>query len=132
VKAELTGFKGRAEVGAHLRVNARHPDKVDLKLELGAVSETITVDATASQLLKTDRADVATTFEAGRSRSARARSQLHEVRPAHPRHPAANVAARASENTQASVQTMVNGQTSAARAWQPTEPTTRDVILGSP
>jgi len=46
VKAELTGFKG-AQV-AHVRVNVDTQTKVDLKLELGDVSETITVDATAS------------------------------------------------------------------------------------
>jgi hypothetical protein len=36
---------------------------VDAVLEPGAISDTVTVTATEGQLLKTDRADVATTFE---------------------------------------------------------------------
>ena len=36
---------------------------MDVRLDLGDISETVTVNAAEGQLLKTDRADVATVFE---------------------------------------------------------------------
>ena len=129
VKGELSGFKG-AQV-SQVRVNVDTQTKVNLQLELGEMSETVTVDATESQLLKTDRADVATTFEA---------KQLTEL-PVLDRNFTKFVLLTpgtqqqtwqhaASENPQASVQTMVNGQTFSGTGWQLDGTDNRDVILG--
>jgi len=59
VKVEMQGFK----VGEHpdVPVNADADSRLDLKLELGATTEAVEVTTEAPQL-KTDRADVATTF----------------------------------------------------------------------
>jgi hypothetical protein len=129
VKAELSGFKA-AQV-SHVRVNVDTQTKVDLKLETGDISETITVEGTASQLLKTDRADVATTFES---------KQITEL-PVLDRNftkfvlltPGTQMQTwqhAASENPQGSTQTMVNGQTFSGTGWQLDGTDNRDVILG--
>jgi hypothetical protein len=129
VKGELTGFKA-AQV-SHVRVNVDTQTKVDLSLELGEMTEVVVVDATASQLLKTDRADVATTFEA---------KQISEL-PVLDRNFTKFVLLTpgtqqqtwqhaASENPQASVQTMVNGQSFSGTGWQLDGTDNRDVILG--
>ena len=52
-----------------VRVSVDTQSKVDLSLELGDMSEAVTVRRAA--LLKTDRADVATTFEAEQITSCR-------------------------------------------------------------
>jgi hypothetical protein len=61
VKAELSGF--RPALVSAAKVNVDTQTKVDLKLEVGQMTEAVEVTATQGQLLKTDRADVATTFE---------------------------------------------------------------------
>jgi len=61
VKVEAQGF--RQKVISSVRVDVDTQTKVDAALEAGAVSDTVTVTAGEGQLLKTDRADVATTFE---------------------------------------------------------------------
>ena len=87
VKAELQGFKSAVVSSARVSVDTQ--TKVDLKLEVGGQSETITVSAAAGQLLKTDRADVAITFEQRQITELpiidRNFTKLH---PAHPGHPA--------------------------------------------
>src|SRR5262245_43877510 len=129
MKAELSGFK--AQVVSHVQVNVDTQTKVDFRLELGEMTDTITVDATASQLLKTDRADVATTFET---------KQITEL-PVLDRNFTKFVLLTpgtqqqswqhaASENPQGSTQTMVNGQTFAGTGWQLDGTDNRDVILG--
>jgi hypothetical protein len=60
VRVEMTGFK--AAMVPSVVVNVDTNTKVDLVLEVGQVSDTVTVTATEGQLLKTDRADVATVF----------------------------------------------------------------------
>src|SRR5688572_7240830 len=60
VKAELSGFRP-ATVTA-VRVSVDTQTGVDLGLEVGQMSEAVEVSAQGA-LLKTDRADVATTFE---------------------------------------------------------------------
>ena len=60
VKAELSGFKTAIVPRVTVSVDTQTP--VSFKLELGAVSEEVTVTGGAP-LLKTDRADVATTFD---------------------------------------------------------------------
>src|SRR5438309_3061844 len=61
VKAELAGFKSAVVSRAMVSVDTQ--TKVDLGLQLGDLSEAVTVTAAEGQLLKTDRADVAVTFE---------------------------------------------------------------------
>jgi hypothetical protein len=129
MKAELTGFK--AQMVSHVQVNVDTQTKVDFRLELGEMTDTITVDATASQLLKTDRADVATTFET---------KQITEL-PVLDRNftkfvlltPGTQMQTwqhAASENPQGSTQTMVNGQTFSGTGWNLDGTDNRDVILG--
>src|SRR2546426_438481 len=60
VRVEMPGFK--ASVIPSVVVNVDTNTKVDISLEIGQVSDTVTVTATEGQLLKTDRADVATSF----------------------------------------------------------------------
>src|SRR5713226_4178164 len=62
VKAELSGF--RPAVVSAAKVNVDTQTKIDLKLDVGQMTEAVEVTATQGQLLKTDRADVATVFEA--------------------------------------------------------------------
>ena len=129
VKAELTGFK--AAVVSAARVSVDTQTKVDFNLELGQISEAVTVTAAEGQLLKTDRADVATTFEA---------QQLTEL-PLLDRNFTKFVlltpgtqqqtwSHAASENPQGSTQTVVNGQTFSGTGYQLDGTDNRDPILG--
>jgi outer membrane receptor protein involved in Fe transport len=129
VKAELTGFKSK--VVSAVTVNVDTQTKVDVRLDLGDISETITVNAAEGQLLKTDRADVATTFET---------KQITEL-PVIDRNftkfllltPGTQEMTwnhAASENPQGSTQTIVNGQTFSGTGWQLDGTDNRDVILG--
>ena len=77
------------------RVSVDTQTKVDFGLELGQLTEAVTVTAAEGQLLKTDRADVATTFDARAGhRAADPGPQLHQAHPAHPGHPAAELEPR--------------------------------------
>ncbi len=129
VKAELTGFKSKVVSAVNVSVDTQ--TKVDVRLDLGDISETVTVNAAEGQLLKTDRADVATTFES---------KQLTEL-PVLDRNftkfllltPGTQQQTwqhAASENPQGSTQTMVNGQTFSGTGWQLDGTDNRDVILG--
>src|SRR5262245_56898213 len=60
VKAELTGFKTALVPKVRVSVDTQTP--VNFKLEIGAVTEEVTVSGGAP-LLKTDRADVSTRFD---------------------------------------------------------------------
>jgi outer membrane receptor protein involved in Fe transport len=62
VKVEMTGFKGFET--NHLQVLADTSPKVDATMQTGGASETVNVNADAIPQLKTDRADVATVFDA--------------------------------------------------------------------
>jgi hypothetical protein len=61
VKVEAQGFKATVLPVVVVSIDAQ--TKADAALEAGAVTDTITVTAGEGQLLKTDRADVATTFD---------------------------------------------------------------------
>jgi hypothetical protein len=61
VKVEMTGF-ATFETN-HLQVLADTSPKVDVSLQAGGASQTVTVNADAIPQLKTDRADVATVFD---------------------------------------------------------------------
>jgi outer membrane receptor protein involved in Fe transport len=129
VKAELSGF--RPAVISSVRVNVDSQSKVDLKLDVGQMTEAVEVMATEGQLLKTDRADVATMFES---------RQLTEL-PVIDRNftkfilltPGTQQQSwghAASENPQGSAQTQVNGQTFAGTGYQLDGTENRDPILG--
>ena len=129
VKAELTGFKVAVVPSVHVSVDSQ--TKVDFRMELGQMTEAVTVNATEGQLLKTDRADVATTFDG---------DQIAEL-PILDRNftklildtPGAqqqNWNHAASENPQGSAQIQVNGQSFAGTGYQLDGTDNRDPILG--
>jgi outer membrane receptor protein involved in Fe transport len=129
VKAELGGFK--SAVVPTVRVNVDAQTKVDFRLDIGQLTEAVTVNATEGQLLKTDRADVSTTIDT---------KQLTEM-PVLDRNftkiilltPGAQQQSwnhAASENPQGSLQTQVNGQTFAGTGYQLDGTENRDPILG--
>jgi hypothetical protein len=129
VKAELSGFK--TTVVSAVKVSVDTQTKVDLKLDLGELSETVSVNATEGQLLKTDRADVAVTFDA---------KQIEEL-PILDRNFTKFVLMTpgtqrlswnhaTSENPQGSIQTMVNGQHFSGTGFQLDGTENRDPILG--
>jgi len=128
VKAELQGFKAAVVPSVQVSVDTQTP--VDFKFELGAVTETVQVTG-GSPLLKTDRADVSTTFDT---------KQLTEA-PVIDRNftkfilmtPGAQQLGwqhAASENPQGSTQTMVNGQSFSGTGYQLDGTENRDPILG--
>jgi outer membrane receptor protein involved in Fe transport len=128
VKAELSGFKTAIVPRVTVSVDTQTP--VSFKLELGAVSEEVTVTGGAP-LLKTDRADVATTFDS---------RQLTEL-PVLDRNLTKFVLLTpgtqqlgwqhaASENPQGSVQIQVNGQHFSGTGYQLDGTENRDPILG--
>src|SRR5438552_7725529 len=129
VKAELSGFKPTAI--SSVKVNVDTQTKVDVKLDVGQMSEAVEVTATQGQLLKTDRADVATVFEA------REITDLPVIDRNFPKFilltPGTQQQAwghAASENPQGSAQTQVNGQTFAGTGYQLDGTENRDPILG--
>ena len=128
VKAELQGFK--SAVFPAIRVNVDTQTPLNIKLEAGAVSESVTV-AGFSPILKTDRADVATTFDA---------KQINDL-PVLDRNFTKFILLTpgtqqlgwqhaASENPQGSTQTMVNGQHFSGTGYQLDGTDNRDPILG--
>jgi len=128
VKAELQGFK--ATVFPTIRVSVDTQTPLNIKLEAGAVSESVTV-AGFSPILKTDRADVATTFDS---------RQISDL-PVLDRNFTKFILLTpgtqqlgwqhaASENPQGSTQTMVNGQHFSGTGYQLDGTENRDPILG--
>ncbi len=128
VKAELTGFK--TAVFSDIKVNVDTQTKLNIRVDLGSVSENVTV-AGFSPLLKTDRADVATTFES---------KQINDL-PILDRNFTKFILLTpgtqqlqwqhaASENPQGSTQTMVNGQHFSGTGYQLDGTENRDPILG--
>ena len=128
VKAELAGFKTAVVPRVTVSVDTQTP--VNFKLEVGAVSEEVTVSGGAP-LLKTDRADVATRFDA---------KELTEL-PVLDRNftkfilltPGAQRLGwqhAASENPQGSTQTQINGQHFSGTGYQLDGTENRDPILG--
>ena len=128
VKAELAGFKTAVVPRVTVSVDTQTP--VNFKLEVGAVTEEVTVSGGAP-LLKTDRADVATRFDA---------KELTEL-PVLDRNftkfilltPGAQQMGwqhAASENPQGSTQTQINGQHFSGTGYQLDGTENRDPILG--
>jgi Carboxypeptidase regulatory-like domain/TonB dependent receptor len=128
VKAELASFKTAVVPSVVVNVDTQTP--INFKLEVGELTETVTVTG-GSPLLKTDRADVATSFT---------QKQLTEL-PILDRNFTKFILLTpgtqqlqwqhaASENPQGSVQTMVNGQHFSGTGYQLDGTENRDPILG--
>jgi hypothetical protein len=129
VRAELSGFK--AKVVSKAVVNVDTQTKVDFGLEVGGLNEEVTVTSAEGQLLKTDRADVAVTFETKQVTELpildRNFTKLILLTPG-TQQQSWNHAA--SENPQGSTQTVVNGQTFSGTGYQLDGTDNRDPILG--
>jgi hypothetical protein len=129
VKAELSGFKSAIVSSARVSVDTQ--TKVDMKLELGDLTEAVTVTAAQGQLLKTDRADVAVTFETKQITELpiidRNFTRFVLLTPGTQR---LNWNHATSENPQGSLQTMVNGQHFSGTGFQLDGTENRDPILG--
>jgi Carboxypeptidase regulatory-like domain/TonB dependent receptor-like, beta-barrel len=128
VRAELQGFKQARVPRVNISVDTQTP--VDFTLGIGEISETVEVSGGAP-LLRTDRADVATSFDA---------RQLTDL-PVLDRNFTKFVLLTpgtqqlgwqhaASENPQGSTQTMVNGQHFSGTTYQLDGTENRDPILG--
>jgi len=128
VRVEKQGFK--AGVTNDVTVSVDTQTKINLALETGQVTEVVNIEAD-SQLLKTDRADVATTFSTRQVAELpildRNFTKLILLTPG-TQQQLWNHAA--SENPQGSTQTIVNGQTFSGTGYQLDGTDNRDVILG--
>src|SRR4051794_22317049 len=128
VKAELQGFK--SAVFTAIRVSLDTQTQLNVKLEPGAVSESVRVEA-STPVLKTDRADVATTFDAKQITDLpildRNLTKLVLLTPGTQQLMWQHAA---SENPQASTQTMVNGQHFSGTDYQLDGTDNRDPVLG--
>ena len=128
VKAELTGFKQVLIPSVVVSVDSQ--TRLDFRLEPGDVTETVTVTA-AGQLLKTDRADVATLLDTSALTDLpvldRNLTKFILLTPGTSQLPWQHAA---SENPQGSTQTMVNGQHFAGTGYQLDGTDNRDPILG--
>ncbi|MBA3601223.1 MAG: carboxypeptidase regulatory-like domain-containing protein, partial [Acidobacteria bacterium] len=128
VKVEKENFK--AGLINDVLVSLDTQTKNDVQLETGQISEIVTIEGD-SQLLKTDRADVATTFSAREVAELpildRNFTKLILLTPG-TQQQLWNHAA--SENPQGSTQTIVNGQTFSGTGYQLDGTDNRDAILG--
>lgn len=128
IKVEAQGFK--SSVIDSVVVNVDTATSADLALQAGAVSEEVTITAEAPQL-KTDRADVATTFETRQVTDLpildRNFTKFILLTPGTQQLQWQHAA---SENPQGSTQTMVNGQNFSGTGYQLDGTENRDPILG--
>jgi hypothetical protein len=129
VKIEGQGFKQK--LVSSVKVDVDTQTKVDAELEPGAVTDTVTVTASEGQLLKTDRADVATTFEQKQVTDLpildRNFTKFILLTPGTQQLQWQHAA---SENPQGSTQIMVNGQHFSGTGYQLDGTENRDPILG--
>jgi outer membrane receptor protein involved in Fe transport len=129
LKTELKGFKTHVVAPVVVGVDAQ--TRVDPVLQPGDVTDAITVTATSGQLLKTDRADVATSLEAQQVTDlpvlGRNFTRLVLLTPGAQEQPWQHASA---ENPQGSVQIMVNGQHFSGTGYQLDGTDNRDPILG--
>ncbi len=128
VKIEKQGYK--VGVTNNLGVSVDTQTKNDVSLEAGQVTEVVNIEAD-TQLLKTDRADVATTFSTRQVEELpildRNFTKLILLTPGTQQQLWGHAA---SENPQGSTQTIVNGQTFSGTGYQLDGTDNRDVILG--
>jgi outer membrane receptor protein involved in Fe transport len=129
VKIEFQGFKTKVVSSVAVSVDAQ--TKVDAILEPGAVTDTVTITAAEGQLLKTDRADVATTFDQRQVTDLpildRNFTKFILLTPGTQQLQWQHAA---SENPQGSTQIMVNGQHFSGTGYQLDGTENRDPILG--
>jgi outer membrane receptor protein involved in Fe transport len=129
VKISATNFK--ETLIPEVTVNVDTQTKADVTLQAGQIAETVTVSATEGQLLKTDRADVATTFGARQVTELpildRNFTKLILLTPGATQQQWQHAA---SENPQGSTQTLVNGQSFSGTGYQLDGTENRDPILG--
>jgi hypothetical protein len=129
VTVEKSGYK-KGEIPAVV-VNVDTQAKTDVVLEAGQVSETVTVLAAEGQLLKTDRADVSTTFETKQITDLpildRNFTKFILLTPGTTQNGWQHAA---SENPQGSTQITVNGQHFSGTGYQLDGTENRDPILG--
>lgn len=129
VKVEKAGFK--QGIVSPVRVNVDTSSETNVTLETGQVTESVTVSGTEGELLKTDRADVATTFEARQVTDLPVLSRnFTRFVLLTPGTQALAWQHAASENPQGSTQTIVNGQTFSGTGYQLDGTENRDPILG--
>jgi hypothetical protein len=128
VKTELAGFK--TAVFSDIRVNVDTQTTLDIRMSIGEVTENVTV-AGFSPVLKTDRADVATQFDAHQITDLpvldRNFTKFILLTPGTQQLQWQHAA---SENPQGSTQTMVNGQHFSGTGYQLDGTENRDPILG--
>ncbi len=128
VKAELAGFK--TAVFSDIRVNVDTQTTLDIRMAIGEVSENVTVTG-FSPVLKTDRADVASSFDAQQITDLpvldRNFTKFILLTPGTQQLQWQHAA---SENPQGSTQTMVNGQHFSGTGYQLDGTENRDPILG--
>jgi hypothetical protein len=129
VTIEKTGYK--QGILPTVVVNVDTQAKTDVTLETGQVSETVTISAAEGQLLKTDRADVATTFETKQITDLpildRNFTKFILLTPGTQQNGWQHAA---SENPQGSTQITVNGQHFSGTGYQLDGTENRDPILG--
>ncbi len=129
VKVEGQGFKQK--IISSVKVDVDTQTKVDAQLDAGAISDTVTITASEGQLLKTDRADVATTFEQKQVTDLpildRNFTKFILLTPGTQQLQWQHAA---SENPQGSTQIMVNGQHFSGTGYQLDGTENRDPILG--
>jgi hypothetical protein len=128
IKVEKQGFK--STISNNVTVSVDTQTNADISLQTGQVTEVVTIEADG-QVLKTDRADVATTFSTREVLETpildRNFTKLILLTPG-TQQQLWNHAA--SENPQGSTQTIVNGQTFSGTGYQLDGTDNRDVILG--
>ena len=129
VTVEKAGFK-KGEI-PEVTISLDRQTEANLALTAGEVTETVTVTAVEGIELKTDRADVATTFESRQVTDLpildRNFTKLILLTPGASQQQWQHAA---SENPQGSTQTLVNGQTFAGTGYQLDGTDNRDPILG--
>jgi carboxypeptidase family protein/TonB-dependent receptor-like protein len=129
VKVEKGGYK--QSILASVTVNLDTQSSADVALETGQVTETVTIVTGEGQLLKTDRADVATTFDSKQVTDLpildRNFTRFILLTPGTQQQLWQHAA---SENPQGSIQTVVNGQHFSGTGYQLDGTENRDPILG--
>jgi outer membrane receptor protein involved in Fe transport len=129
VKVSLSGFQNYEAKG--IQVFADTSPKVDVQMTVGGQSETVTVNADAIPVLKTDRADVATEFTTQTITDIPLPDRnFTNIQLLLPGAQPTNWGHAASENPQGSKQIMVDGQAFGGVAFQLDGTDNQDPILG--
>jgi len=129
IKVSLAGFQNYEAKG--IQVLADTSPKVDVQMKVGGESETVTVNADAIPVLKTDRADVSTTFTTQTlSDIPLPDRNFTNIQLLLPGAQALGWGHAASENPQGSKQIQVDGQAFGGVAFQLDGTDNQDPILG--